>query len=428
MERDRDEQRPENHVVHDVAWRICWLSLLFRLFLSGRLVWNSERCKTTEAYGRVAPHHHTLLPQTKAKRRQPHQHMKYFHHETCCGLAAALISAVAFGSFAVPIKASACRKVSVDPLVLQTYKVGVCFATSWIALAFVPFRWSPYGLVSGLLMVPGGSAGFFGVRNAGLAVSQGTWSALKVLVAFAWGLFMFHEPVRSVAGTAVAIACLLLGLIGMSCFASLDHREVDDSAREPLLPRQQDDEKDAGARTAFCGMTYRTLGLMGAVIDGLYGGSVLVPMHYAGLQGLDFLLSFGIGCSTVLAVVWCLRWAVSAIRAQSLVGGWDALPSMHFGRIGIYASAAGLIWSIGNVCSLLSVALLGQGLGYSLVQSQLIVAGLWAVYFYGEIKGRAHVIGWFAFCALTIVSILLLTRQHEHVPVENADAAVPREL
>jgi uncharacterized membrane protein (DUF441 family) len=39
---------------------------------------------------------------------------------------------------------------------------------------------------------------------------------------------------------------------------------------------------------------------------------------------------------------------------------------------------AGLLWSIGNVSSILSVAYLGgEGVGYSIVQSQLVVAGLW---------------------------------------------------
>ena len=36
--------------------------------------------------------------------------------DTCCGLAAAVVSIIAFGSFAVPIKCQAARKVPVDPL------------------------------------------------------------------------------------------------------------------------------------------------------------------------------------------------------------------------------------------------------------------------------------------------------------------------
>ena len=348
------------------------------------------------------------------------------------------------------------------PAVLQTYKVGVCFATSWLVLLAgkVPFAWTPYGLVSGLLMVPGGTAGYFGVRNAGLALSQGIWSSLKVLVAFAWGLCMFGEPVKSPMGTAVAVAFMLVGLCGMSYFASSSSSllslsslpEMQDSTpteseredtmplEEPLLVPDTEEADNLNLETSdasvltfspstsksFCGLGTRTLGILGAVIDGLYGGSVLVPMHFVKqpeLQGLGFLLSFGIGCGTVVVVVWLIRWAVNAVQTQSCVQAWYELPSMHVTTVGPYALLAGLIWSIGNVCSILSVTLLGQGLGYSLVQSQLIVAGLWAVLFYGEIQGRAHIGGWFAFAILTLMSILLLTRQHESMPMQPSSSS-----
>jgi hypothetical protein len=260
-----------------------------------------------------------------------------------CGLAAALLSIVAFGSFAVPIKSQAACKVApnVDPLVLQTYKVGVCFATSWLVLAFIPFRFSYLGLISGLLMVPGGTAGYFGVRNAGLAVSQGIWSALKVLVAFAWGLFMFHEPVRSISGTAVAVICLMIGLVGMSYFAvqkSPGNSVDEDStlvAQEPLLPEL--DNPNTPSTTSLWGLSLRTWGIVGAVIDGLYGGSVLVPMHFSKYHGLDFLLSFGVGCWTVVVLVWLFRWMLYSIQAQSFRAGWETLPSLHFTTIGPYA-------------------------------------------------------------------------------------------
>jgi hypothetical protein len=41
--------------------------------------------------------------------------------DTCCGFAAAALSILAFGSFAVPIKCQAARRVSVDPLGTTTH-------------------------------------------------------------------------------------------------------------------------------------------------------------------------------------------------------------------------------------------------------------------------------------------------------------------
>jgi glucose uptake protein GlcU len=325
----------------------------------------------------------------------------------------------------------------------------MCFITSWLVLAFgVPFTFTPWGFVSGLFMVPGGTAGYFAVRNAGLAVSQGIWSSLKVLVAFGWGIFVFQEPVRSKFGTGVAVAFMMLGLAGMSYFAAPSRKQDDDdddenelednfamTAGEPLLsmtrPMVRDDSLStlSDAESLFMSpqpsnqeeevvlgcLNHFQLGVLGAVIDGAYGGSVLVPMHYArstDTQGLAFVLSFAIGCATVVTVIWILRFLFYCQQTQSFSEGFQSLPSFHIMTIGPSAILAGLIWSVGNVSAILSVAILGQGVGYSIVQSQLLVAGLWGVVYYREIRGRRVVTSWFLFACVTVMGILLLSLEH----------------
>jgi hypothetical protein len=74
-----------------------------------------------------------------------------------CGWMAAICSALAFGTFAVPIKSDVARSVNIDPLVFQSYKTIMCFATAWFIL-LVPnhhtFTFTPWGIVSGLFWVP----------------------------------------------------------------------------------------------------------------------------------------------------------------------------------------------------------------------------------------------------------------------------------
>lgn len=77
------------------------------------------------------------------------------------------------------MKGSAANSVDVDPYVMQTYKSMMCFISSWsVLLLGAGFKFSPWGLLSGLVWVTGGTAGIFGIRNAGLAVSVGTWSGI----------------------------------------------------------------------------------------------------------------------------------------------------------------------------------------------------------------------------------------------------------
>ena len=66
------------------------------------------------------------------------------------GWAAAFFSALAFGSFGVPIKSGAATRVDIDPLVMQSYKTFMCFITSWLVLlAGEEFHFTPWGIVSG---------------------------------------------------------------------------------------------------------------------------------------------------------------------------------------------------------------------------------------------------------------------------------------
>ena len=73
-----------------------------------------------------------------------------------CGWAAAFCATLAFGTFGVPIKSEAARSVDIDPLVFQSYKTFMGFATSWLVLLEgEEFVFSPWGIVSGLFWVPG---------------------------------------------------------------------------------------------------------------------------------------------------------------------------------------------------------------------------------------------------------------------------------
>jgi glucose uptake protein GlcU len=155
--------------------------------------------------------------------------------EACevCGWMAAALSALAFGSFGVPIKGRAAQRLQIDPMVFQTYKTAVCFLTCWpILLALRHFQhqdhdnsqplfnYTPWGLVSGLFWVPGGVATVYAVQSAGLAIGIGIGSSFIVLVSFVWGVFVFAEPIHSRAGATFAIACMMSGLLGMSYYSA----------------------------------------------------------------------------------------------------------------------------------------------------------------------------------------------------------------
>mmetsp|Transcript_16113 Transcript_16113/g.33498 ORF Transcript_16113/g.33498 Transcript_16113/m.33498 type:complete len:430 (+) Transcript_16113:87-1376(+) len=180
-----------------------------------------------------------------------------------CGYAAAIAAALSYGSFGVPVKSEVAKRLDVDPLVMQSYKSIMCFLCCWLIIPMgEPVRFTPWGIVSGIFWVPGGVAGIYGIRNAGLAVAVGTWSSIIVLSSFFWGIFVFQEKVKSISGACGAVATLIIGLLGMSFFSrppkkTQDIEKVeteisagvdsgandDDGIRKRLLPPSP--EKDA---------------------------------------------------------------------------------------------------------------------------------------------------------------------------------------
>jgi hypothetical protein len=342
------------------------------------------------------------------------------------GYASALTACVCFGSFAVPVKSPSLASLDVHPLTFQTYKTAVCLLTSWLSLLPWSGSWpapvfTAWGVVSGLFWVPGGVCAIYAVQNAGLAVAQGVWSTGIVLVSFAWGLVVFREELRSVPLALLGAGLMVAGLWGMSYFsqpeadagrlkkgggADKDAGDADagDAGTGSLLPVAGDAPRETAEGGPSPRMSRRARGLLAAVVNGAWGGSIMVPMHYApaDAQGLGYVVSFALGASAVTAGLWVLL---------ACAKGRGALPPLHFREMLVPGGTAGLLWSVGNIASMLTVEALGEAVGYSICQSSLLVSGLWGVFWFKEVRSTWGRGCWLGAAAATLGGILVLTAQ-----------------
>ena len=144
--------------------------------------------------------------------------------DTCelCGWVSAFLGMLAFGSFGVPVKSQVAKSLDIDPLVMQSYKTGMCFITSWLFLLIrgEEVTFTPWGVVSAIFWVPGGVATIYAIKTAGLAIGIGVGSSFIVLVSFTWGIFFFDEHVHSRFQACAAVACMLCGLAGMAYYSA----------------------------------------------------------------------------------------------------------------------------------------------------------------------------------------------------------------
>ena len=297
------------------------------------------------------------------------------------------------------------------------------------------------------------ACGIYGIRNAGLAICVGTWSSCQVVTSFIFGILIFKEEVKNVYHTGFAFMTLAVGLVGMSTYskpqklgkksrgdddADLADEERTSTKRKPtgvestvrqsqeteaLFPDDSDSRSvvDNGRIVFGCGrisLTKRQLGIVGAVINGLWGGLNLIPLHYAqkeGFGGAAYLVSYACGSMIVNTCMWFIYFLyVLHQRRYNVQEAVKSLPDFHLDSLWGPGFLAGTLYSVANFGSILAVTYLGQGVGFSLCQVQILVSGLWGIFFFKEIKGRETITKWVISACITVSGILFLTYQKAH--------------
>lgn len=190
---------------------------------------------------------------------------------------------------------------------------------------------------------------------------------------------------------------------------SLDDDDVDDDDDDLAAL----ETRESLRRSNSC-LNQRQRGMLAAAFCGIYGGSIMAPMKYAPEQakGIHYLLSFSIGATLVTLTLWLLRFVYYCVLHRSILTAYFKLPSFYLRVMWLPGCLCGLLWSIGNFFSLISVYYLGEGVGYPLVQTSILVSGLWGIFYFQEVTGTERIAKWLASSLLTILGILLLSYEH----------------
>mmetsp|Transcript_41608 Transcript_41608/g.61039 ORF Transcript_41608/g.61039 Transcript_41608/m.61039 type:complete len:447 (-) Transcript_41608:314-1654(-) len=162
-------------------------------------------------------------------------------------------------------------------------------------------------------------------------------------------------------------------------------------------------------------VTPAQIGLACAATGGVWGGCVMVPLHFAGesTKGLGYTFSFAVGSSLVNVLCWVARYFYHYMRSgKNIHAAYQALPSFHWRKMMLSGCLSGLLWSLGNMGSILSVTYLGVGVGVGITQSAMLVSGLWGIFYFKEIVDVGAIRGWIMSAMLTISGIVILSSQH----------------
>lgn len=332
--------------------------------------------------------------------------------EVVIGMLSAIGSLLFFGSYAVPIKMPAA--LSLDPFVFQSYKSTTCFLTSWLVLLYTPFKFTWWGILGALIWVTNGVLAIVAVRWAGIGVSQSLWSGLSLFIAYVWGAFVFKEPLKSHGLSILALLVMALGMIGVGFAVSekmvfqyfldiwlklnphstkimdcpqLSCIDVQNSS-EPLITYEATNTcrvEEEYAHQKHERENKLVKGVLCAILVGGLNGSFMIPLKYAhkDVVGAEYLVSFGIGAMTMTIILLGIYMTALAFHGRPL-------PSLYLPGAAGPAFLAGFLWSMGNFFSIYATLYLGVALGWPLVQCQLIVSAMWAVFYYKEVTSTTR--------------------------------------
>jgi len=307
------------------------------------------------------------------------------------GYLAALCAIFMFGSFNIPLKSNRTQQANPDPMVFQIYMNVAIFLSSWLVLSYNPLYLTSWGILSAVLWMISSLLSIFAIQNAGLAVSQGIWSGFTIIVSFLWGVLAFQQKPNNIGVSIVGLLMLLVGIGGISIAGSdlLDRWKLKSSQDELKI----DSSVDLTSVSETPAKNNSLFGIICAASLALTNGSMLVPIKFSPpeAQGINFLVSFGIGVIVITPMISAIYFTV--LRKK---------PNWEFSKLLVPGLVAGIMWNIGNWASIYATNILGYTVGFPLAQCALLMGGFWGIVLFREIRGILK-IGFFVLSSFVLL-------------------------
>jgi len=321
---------------------------------------------------------------------------------TALGFVIAAASAFFNGSF------PAWSKLAIpggDPVVFNgIVGLGACLSSMIVPLvAGKAYIFSLAAMFGGVLFLGATLCTFIAIPKIGLGIACATWSCTAIYVSFLWGVLgpeQVRAEMKSVVFSLLSLLFLGVGATIIVSAEALAKRLFKENALPLTSEEAQQGEADGDAPK---GVGDRLVGLMFSVATGLFGGSILVPMKLvpATISGLETVVSFGIGAGITSILVTGIYWKCVAQK--------PGLPPVE-GRTLLAGLLAGATWNAGNICQIIAQSdpiSLTYGIAYPVGQCGMFFAGLWGIFVFGEIKGKAIAVFWMGAALLAIGVVLL---------------------
>lgn len=268
------------------------------------------------------------------------------------GLLSAVVSAISWGTFFVPV-----RKVNIVNVGQLQGATGIGVLLFAIPVGFFwGFDILPSGLLSGAIWTAGNILALYSVRLIGLARTSPFLAGFSILISFMWGILFFSEKFNYMVLAIAAIGILLAGL--------------------PFV-----------SNAVKSSMTQKK-GYLVAAASGLVGGSYVIPMQAThSLQSGFFSSSLSIFAIGIPLLLLSRRFVKKEVAAGILSGS---------------------LFNIGSLAVLISISLIGITVAYPISQTATLFAVSWGILYFREIIHRKNILKVITGAALILCGAALL--------------------
>jgi len=349
---------------------------------------------------------------------------------------------IGWGCYGLPLKYW--KVTEINPLVLQFYFSIAVFASCWLILLEYEFRFTYLGFIGAALWANANMLSFLAIKACGLAIAQGTWNGMVIIVSFLWGAVYFHEPIGNLTLVIIGLCLIFLGIICISsCDTQIHHSlppsmqflyrlnwifapegESSSQIEEEMKPILTDEDEPKHVvkqkieshpvlpnyHISTNRLTKAHLedishqfffGVILAAMIGFAFGCSFVPMkflpsEFEGKARVVYVISFSIGVM-IIATVYLFFYLlyVQFYEKQD----WKSKFNYH--DVGP-ALIGGLLWSVANYCGTFVIIYLGMAIGFPLAQSSIVISGLVGIFILHEITRMAAIFQFFIGSAIVL--------------------------
>lgn len=326
------------------------------------------------------------------------------------GTLLAIASAFFNGSFSVLFKTKRMVDLSIHPIIFQLYVSWGVFLSSLFVLPFAAYddkelsflqNFSLGGISAGALLVVAISASFKAIDHIGVALAQGIWGGVAMVVSYTWGTLVFGEAPTN---TLLSLFGLFLLVVGVYIIAQCERiiqlimrRQVPTLDEAEHLLTTNEAVGIAGTRTQIPNYLR---GIFWACVVGIFGGSILVPMHLIPEEKqrlVLFLPSFGLGAFFTSPLILLFHYSCEKDK-----------PAFHWKDASLNGLLSGLIYNIGNGMSIIATSSIGYAVAYPILQCAILISGLWGIFLFSEITDRYAIFVFFIGGVILVIGGVVL--------------------